>query len=73
LTYSLLLEESRRVLGAVNTTVGANEGSISLLAKFPNVAGRGESVSVDHTVGSAYNRASTISVKKPFPGVWNIA
>jgi len=65
--------EFRRFVGQVNTMVGANDGSLTFGLKLPNVAGRGERVNVDHTVGSTYNnKTSTLSVMKPIPGALNM-
>lgn len=51
--------------------VGANEGSLVLGCRLPNILGRGERISVEHTIGSDSNKSSLLTAVKPIGGPWN--
>jgi len=62
------VEESKRVVGSVNTLVGNNEGSLMTGVKLPNLLGRGEKLQADYTYGSKRSSSFNISLLKPIFG-----
>jgi len=51
--------------------IGANEGSVIVGCRLPNMLGRGERINVEHTIGSNSNKSSLVSFLKPLGGLWN--
>ncbi len=64
---TFLVKESKRVNGGVSGMVGANEGTAQLGISFPNVLGRGETLSFNHSYSSSKGKRSEINFSKPYP------
>jgi len=69
---TFMATELGRFVGSVNTIVGANDGSLVFGIKMPNLLGRGDRISVDHSIGSRESRNTSLSYTKPIPGPWNV-
>jgi len=65
------VRESGRFVGGINTMIGANEGSLVLGCRLPNILGRGERINLEHTIGSDSNKSSLLTAVKPLGGSWN--
>jgi len=59
------VEETKRIVGSVNTLVGNNEGSLMTGVKLPNLIGRGEKFQADYTYGTKKSSSFNISLMKP--------
>jgi len=62
---TFVMDEVKRVQGAVNTMVGNQEGSLTGGIKFPNLLGRGEKLQVDYTQGTKKSKQFNASLAKP--------
>jgi len=62
------VEETKRIVGSVNTLVGNNEGSLMTGVKLPNLLGRGEKFQADYTYGTKKSSSFNISLLKPLWG-----
>jgi len=67
-TYNV--EETRRVVGSINTLVGNNEGSLMTGLKMPNCFGRGEKFQAEYSYGTKKSNSFNISLMKPFFGLF---
>jgi len=65
-TYNV--EETKRIVGSVNTMVGNNEGSLMTGVKLPNLLGRGENLQADYTYGTKKSSSFNICLQKPLFG-----
>ncbi|KAK2575531.1 hypothetical protein KPH14_011251 [Odynerus spinipes] len=59
------VREMKRIVGAINTMVGNNEGSVIIGAKAPNIFGRGEKIQVEYSYGNKSSTNINISAIKP--------
>ncbi|KAL3841678.1 hypothetical protein ACJMK2_019790 [Sinanodonta woodiana] len=68
--YKILyeVEEKRTFSGSVNTLIGNNEGSLLFAFKFPNLFGRAERLSMEHTYGTNNTRGFGVELEKPVGG-----
>jgi len=62
---TFVMDEVKRVQGAINTMVGNQEGSLTGGIKFPNLMGRGEVLQVDYTQGTKKSKQFNASMAKP--------
>ncbi|CAG4967717.1 unnamed protein product [Colias eurytheme] len=67
LEVTFQVQELSRIVGGVNTTVSENEGNLVLGIRLPNVAGRGERVSAEYSVGHTSSSNFNVAATKPFP------
>ncbi|VVD04755.1 unnamed protein product [Leptidea sinapis] len=66
LEVTFQVREMSRIVGGINTTVNSeNEGNIVLGVRLPNVAGRGERVSAEYSVGHRSTSNFSVSATKP--------
>ncbi|XP_043476493.1 sorting and assembly machinery component 50 homolog [Leptopilina heterotoma] len=59
------IKELGRIRGSVNTSVGNNEGSVTITTETPNMFGRGERINAQYSYGTKSNQIN-ISAIKPF-------
>ncbi|CAH0404388.1 unnamed protein product [Chilo suppressalis] len=67
LEVTFQVKELSRVVGGINTTVSENEGNLVLGVKLPNVAGRGERIAAEYSVGHRSSSNFSVAATKPFP------
>ncbi|XP_041970829.1 sorting and assembly machinery component 50 homolog [Aricia agestis] len=67
LEVTFQVNELSRVVGGVNTTVSENEGNLVVGVKCPNVAGRGERVSAEYSMGHRSTSNFSLTATKPYP------
>ncbi|XP_071957142.1 sorting and assembly machinery component 50 homolog B-like [Antedon mediterranea] len=60
------VKETRRLLGSAHTTVGNNEGTLSLGAKMPNVFGRAENLVAEYSRSSRKSNGFSFTFLKPY-------
>ncbi|XP_013136384.1 PREDICTED: sorting and assembly machinery component 50 homolog A, partial [Papilio polytes] len=61
------VKELSRIVGGINTTVSENEGNLVIGVKMPNVAGRGERVQAEYSLGHRSTSNFSVTTAKPFP------
>ncbi|XP_047513632.1 sorting and assembly machinery component 50 homolog A [Pieris napi] len=67
LEVTFQVRELSRIVGGINTTVSENEGNLVLGVRLPNVAGRGERVSAEYSLGHRSSSNFSVAATKPFP------
>ncbi|CAH2056051.1 unnamed protein product, partial [Iphiclides podalirius] len=67
LEVTFQVKELSRIVGGINTTVSENEGNLVIGVKMPNVAGRGERVQAEYSVGHRSSSNFSVTASKPFP------
>jgi len=64
------VEENRRLVGSVNTTIGNNEGNLGTGVTMPNAFGRGEKFQAEYAYGTKQSNRFNVSLLKPFFGMF---
>jgi len=72
LEVTFKVEELRRLMGAINTLIGNNEGSLVLGAKLPNLFGRAEKVQAEYSHGTKRSSGFNLNFSKPIIGTNNL-
>ncbi|XP_028169226.1 sorting and assembly machinery component 50 homolog A isoform X6 [Ostrinia furnacalis] len=67
LEVTFQVKELSRIVGGVNTTVSENEGNLVLGVKMPNVAGRGERLAAEYSMGYRSSSNFSLQATKPYP------
>ncbi|CAH0712787.1 unnamed protein product, partial [Brenthis ino] len=67
LEVTFQVKELSRIVGGINTTVSENEGNLVVGVKLPNVAGRGERVAAEYSVGHRSTSNCSVAATKPCP------
>ncbi|CAG4948554.1 unnamed protein product [Parnassius apollo] len=66
LEVTFQVKELSRIVGGINTTVSENEGNLVIGVKMPNVAGRGERLQAEYSVGNRSTSNFSVTAAKPF-------
>ncbi|XP_028034929.1 sorting and assembly machinery component 50 homolog A [Bombyx mandarina] len=67
LEVTFQVKELSRVIGGINTTVSENEGNLVLGVKMPNIAGRGEKLQAEYSMGYRSTSNFNVTATKPYP------
>lgn len=67
LEVTFQVKELSRIVGGINTTVSENEGNLVIGVKMPNVAGRGEKLQAEYSMGYRSTSNFSLTATKPYP------